>query len=87
MTKACVRPVEAPAEAVEDVDGMPERGVVSSRSPTKEIRLRWVPMAREKMGQGEGCIAMVLRGSAGGCVLGSAVDGAPATGRGEGQGR
>ena len=33
---------------MEDVDGMPERDVVSSRSPTEEIGLRRVPATMEK---------------------------------------
>ena len=57
---ACARLVEG-AEATEDVDGMSERGGVSSCSPTEKIRLQRVPTTRgkEATARGEvGCSAM-----------------------------
>ena len=62
MGEACGSPTEAPtevaeaSEAAEDVDGMPERGGVSSHSPTEDIRLRRVPAAGKR-----GKMAMVKR--------------------------
>ena len=54
MAKACAWPAEAPtegSEAAEEVNGMPERGRVSSRSPTEEIGLWRVLTTRGKKGQ------------------------------------
>ena len=52
--KACARTAKAlaeGAEAAEDVDGMPEKSGVSSRSPTEEIMLQRILMATGKRGQ------------------------------------
>ena len=46
-------PAEA-AEAAEDVDGMPDRGGVSFRSPIEKIGLWRVSTARGKRGNGHG---------------------------------
>ena len=53
MREVCGAPTKTlpeGAKAAKDVDGMSERGGVTSRSPTEKIGFQWVPTARKKRG-------------------------------------
>ena len=73
-----MRPAEAlaeGAEATEDVDRLPERGVVSSRSPMEEIGFWRVPTVRERRGNDHGVVGAVERGMHWVCMMERSTEG------------